>query len=188
MILTEQYAIGHIGKTGGRALQHIWSAAGIDFQLSKYSKHDPLNSSPSYKRSMYALTIRRLPQREMSWNHEFNKGEQFHRVRTADEIIDLHPGENELQRMVEGVTISHWLRCEHLITDAERFIQEMHDVCLHIDPTMIPTFSLTYDHDIWSFYTRKQVRDLYAASPGWTHVERMVYGDLMISEAGDDID
>jgi hypothetical protein len=191
MVIGETFAYGHIPKTGGDAV-HAWLAAVRGLAVDSPGdpgKHDFFWERGLY-RPVYALSIRRLPFWALSYLHELAyhpAAARRYGIPPDDPVrpehaLRLAPDEYLRQHRAGGREVAVWLRMENLFDDVVRFIDR------HVRPVTadlrrrlaaVPTKGRrNYDHDVDSFFTRRQIAALYEQSPAWAAVERRVYGGL----------
>lgn len=181
MILTDRYAIGHIGRTGGDNCLIYFEAMGIKLDKSlggmgnaaKHKTFDEAEVDVPY----YGITFRRLPYREMSFRQcRFPK-------HTAQQMIELHESETALCAMIANRKISYVLRSEHLIEDVARFLWWFEGMDFEATRASLKAVRAKHfqgnNYPILDFFGRDGLRRLYDASPTWSRIEREVYGELL---------
>jgi hypothetical protein len=197
MVIGDTFAYGHIPKTGGDAV-HAWLSQieGLEVDpINQVRKHECF-STRGVRRSLYVLSIRRLPFWALSLLHELAVHPDVAReygippdntVRPEYAFL-LKADDCLMQYQAFGRQVSVWLRMEHLFDDLLQFINE------HIRP-VTPEFrrqllavrtkgQRSYNHNVDAFFTPDQIAELYATFPIWAAVERKVYGSLYGQDAG----
>jgi hypothetical protein len=203
MVIGETFAYGHIPKTGGDAV-HSWLAQIDGLQV------DPLSEARKHhyfwerdiRKSVYVLSIRRLPFWTLSYLHQlaFHPAAARHYGIPPDDTVQpeyafaLKPDEYLRQHQVGGREIGVWLRMEYLFDDVIRFIEEyIQPVTTHLRQRLlaVPTKGQRdYNHNVLDFFTPDQIAAVYARNPIWSAVETNVYGGLYGQEraSGNELD
>jgi SAM-dependent methyltransferase len=185
MVIGEQFAWGHLEKTGGDATIELFLVLPELVRFadppSSEEKHTAFPSrAEEIQGKVLALNIRRLPSWVLS--------RALHRARYG-EYPDYEPlpmmSPQEMaesvdadQRLLEfmdhhELTIDRWLRTEFLAHDFLAFASEFTEVSeaqrreiLELGGSRLGT-PLTYDH---------RIRTMYERNPDWAAVEQQVYG------------
>lgn len=191
MIIGRHFVWGHIGKTGGDATRMLFDlfpdliVAADD--ISDPRKHDTFRARGILPDAgLFALNIRRLPCWVVSFvNHvkdthvgyTLPPSSLLCRARLPDRLIANYTDHGQYP-------IHRWLRMEYLREDVQAFIHEKlrpisdHEaVTIRHCETNPPR---DYDHNIYQWFTRKEVEQLYAHNPLWREIEQRVYGDLLL--------
>jgi hypothetical protein len=191
MIIGEDFAWGHLGKTGGHTTwelfhlfpQLIVSADGLGHE----SQHTPFAERRTEIEGKHlALNIRRLP----SWMLSYH----MHRAQFGDypdyrPIPMVSPHDmavsDDADRHLAGFTddgrleIDFWLRTEHLLDDFLAFISGYVDLTPK-DRARIAGFGRrnvgTYDRRLSHWFSSAHVELMYRSNPVWAAIEEVVYG------------
>jgi hypothetical protein len=198
MIIGPTFAIGHIPKTGGDAL-HAWCDALQDRRLDVDSPLSPLkhlsfaDRSDCHGRQRYVLTLRRLPEWTLSYLQEttFHATEQL-RWDFQEAGESLRPSAALLQpyadiRLAElrkDWTVTDWLIAgDSLLDQLQRFL-EQHYRPLTAEEKAAMSGALVkpprmYNRDVRSWWTRREIEQIYRLNPTWSAIENMIYGGLL---------
>lgn len=191
MIWTPHFVIGHIGRTGGDAakiiIHYTLRYGGESHELEPNlrftglfdaDKHRPFDGTEP----MRVLSFRRLPAFILSIR-------QHHKVYARVDLGDgeacsyLTNGDDELRRFTADGTwsVDKWLRCEYLRDDIcallteiyrERFNNKMKAVLYSAETKA----TVPYNHNVFDFFTSKQLYRLYEKNPRWAEIEYRLYG------------
>lgn len=193
MIETEHFTVGHIGRTAGDAVNFIlnatlWYMDGKAYYKSDSmwgtDKHRPFDGSEKFR----VLGFRRLPSYVLSIRqHHLTYARVSPVVWTSDFCCKLCNGDNELKRITcnNSYSIDHWLRCEYLRDDICALLTKFYDgdkftfdakAVLYSASTKTP---VPYDHNVFNFFTSKQIDSLYSLNPQWTQIEQELYGSIL---------
>src|SRR5262245_6502647 len=191
MVIGEEFAYGHIPKTGGDAV-HAWLAQidGLEVDPLDQARKHQYFWEREVQKPLYVLSIRRLPFWALSYLHELAyhpAAARHYGIPASDTVRPEHafaltPDEYLTQHQKGGRKIGVWLRMESLFEDTVRFVDE------HVQPVTpelsrrllsVPTKGQRgYDHDVNAFFTTEQITALYSRHPVWASIEMQVYGSL----------
>jgi hypothetical protein len=195
MIVSDRFVWAHIPKTGGDAtatmLGQVPRLIVSADDLGDHAKHAPLASrGASIGDRLVVANTRRLP----AWALSYMRHRELFGLppdytpqgpRTADAIVAESAADGWLDEIVGDHEIDFWIRQEHLVEDVVRFLRE-HAELTPAEEASIRSIGRVNDHQPRfrrlrqrfprSFFTKAQIRTLYANNPRWAAVERRVYG------------
>ncbi len=194
MVIGEQFAWGHLEKTGGDATIELFLVLP---ELVRFA--DPPSSEEKHtafprraeeiRGKVLALNIRRLPSWVLSRAlHRARYGEfpdyEPLPMMSPQEMAESVDADQRLLEFLDNheLTIDRWLRTEFLADDFLAFASEFTEVpeakrreILELGGSRLGT-PLTYDHRIDQWFTGDQLRTMYERNPEWAAVEQLVYG------------
>jgi len=190
MIIGEKFVIAHIPRTGGDALKSYYRS--LELPGSIYGDDDPekhgIPSDYILENRDLILTIRRLPEREISFYEFHNSRDESpiaeNRERPGEFLAERGEGESWIGPFTDygRRVVSHLIRSEFLFDDLVEVMRLYHD----IDPEAIRLgrFARTkprgeYDREISRRFTKAELRRLYERSPIWSSLESRAYGDIL---------
>ena len=202
MVIGEQFAWGHLEKTGGDATVDFFMAVPELVRFadppSSPEKHCRFDSrEPETRGKVLALNIRRLPAWVLSralhvarygtypdWEPlSMPSPQQMAERSDGDQRLSEFTGDGKLK-------IDRWLRTEFLGDDFLAFISEFIEVpeskrreILELAHERRGT-PLQYDHDLDHWFSRDQIRTMYENNPAWSALERQLYGSLDLCADG----
>jgi hypothetical protein len=181
VIVADDFAIGHIGRTGGDAAKALFLACGVEFDKRLGSPSNPAKhktfTEAGIVRPVFGLTIRKLPYREMSYRAMVCK------AASSEHMIKLHEGETILSRFCEsGVTV--FLRSENLKDDIANFLVIQRggtraEYLKKMEGVATKGYVGNAHYKPIEFFGERGIKRLYDASPTWAKVELGVYGELV---------
>jgi hypothetical protein len=194
MIVGEDFAWGHMGKTGGDATYILFQCL-PDLIVRAHPPEDP-EKHKSFREAgetdkKLVLNMRRLPGLVLSYVHHarrYGLGTDFPKgtvITPAEAVFFPRP-----ERMIRNHTddgrlaIHRWLRMERLREDFLGFAATLRPLApaetlsIRRAATKSP---MDYDHDVRNFFTDAQIEALYRNNPTWTHYEELIYGDVPVS-------
>lgn len=190
MIIGKDFACGHIGKTGGDALVTLFAAV-PDLVLhadaiSDSRKHDTFQARGLVGTNrMLILSIRRLPCWVISMVNQIKSlgprfriptSEIYSRSQLADEFIRTYTNNG-------SIPIHTWLRMEYLRDDLIAFLDRSVRKLSAAEKASIQTIQTNpardYDHNVFEWFTRREVARLYRLNPRWAAIEALAYGGLL---------
>jgi hypothetical protein len=196
MVIAERFAWAHLPKAGGDAATKMFLAVPGLVQFC-----DPPDSNdkhlPFFAREdevadrLLVVNFRRLPTWQLSAAHHRARHGLYPDfepipVPEADELVSGSDADDLLRWMTDHgrFRINRWLRMEELEQDVLALISEL-DLLSDEAAAAIRAVGRVntgdYEHDLRARFSDAQLRRLYAANPGWTAVERQLYGDLLVS-------
>lgn len=191
MIIGHKFAWGHLPKTGGDATLAFFN------QFPELILHaDEANTNVKHDLFPYreqeiagkilALNIRRLPAWTLSYEHHKSRSGVYPEYRPLPMSSTLEMAKSNLpDRMIRWFTnggefrIERWLRTEYLYHDLLDFVSTFTEVSEHQLQAVLrlqKVNAMKYSHDISEWFTRDQIRDMYASNPLWSFIEQEVYG------------
>ena len=188
MITHPKFVIAHIPRTGGTALKQITATLKLpDIQIIS-RPHLEQHGTPDLRGRDLILTIRRLPQRELSHVKLAYQTGTLHLTdqRLPNETIGqlanrMLSGEDQIIRMTAAGKnhVTHYIRMERLrddLTDVLARYFPLTDEQRALIQTAQTQPPLSYDHDIGQYFTAEDIAELYRQSPHWTRHEKRAYG------------
>lgn len=192
MITCPKFVIGHIAKTGGDAVKQICAAV-FESGLEQDYYIDTIFGSTKHRsftgnELCRVLSFRRLGSFIMSiaYHDHFLGGRPLW---TPEFCCQLKNGDDSLNTMTQNYTvlIDKWLRCEILRVDLidlfkEKYgnmFTERHEQIIYNTPTK---HSMSYDHDVYKFFTKNQLQILYENNPQWANIEKQLYVNIPVEK------
>ena len=193
MVIGEQFAWGHLPKTGGqatRAMFRVFAELIVFADPAGFEQYTTFRERENEVRGkLLALNLRRLP----AWilSHENHKAripalphpkpnpisspEQMASSKLPDECLSIFTDGGRLQ-------IGTWVRTEFAADDLLELASRFTDVTPEQRRLVhgIEIDELDYDHDTRHWFSEKRLERLYAGNPSWAAIEREVYGDTML--------
>jgi len=183
MIESDRFIIGHIPKTGGDAVKQIIESLGLPGVSMNWigdpKKHDPITEDPG---KSYILTLRRLPERELSGYYHCVIHEGIEPVADpAEWILERCLSEEALQRhTLNGLFRPDFvIRSEDLRDDLLAVLRHFYDLTARQEILVQTTptkGSNVYNRSIEDHFTKDQIQELYNRSPLWREIEEQAYG------------
>lgn len=194
MVIGENFAWGHLQKTGGDATLGMFQLF-PDLILhadprNVQEKHRPFGEPEhDIQGKLLLCNLRRLPAWSLSWAQHHSQHRSVRRdgnpvLMPSPQQMAARPlGDRQLADLTgDGrFTVDRWLRTEHLGDDFIAFVSELTEITPPIRDR-IEAFeqvnALDYDHLIEHWFTPAQVRRMYASNPAWAAFEERVFGNL----------
>ena len=202
MIIGDDFAWAHIGKTGGDATAQYFMLVkdrlGLAIDAPDYRFKHRGFAKEVRRRKLY-LNIRRLPSWYLSFaNHatRFGLAPDFRPLPrpTREQMIDPHRTygdhgsladypDRTLLRYTRNrkLKIRGWFRMEFLLEDIVAFLRTR----IEVDAALLRSLEQcrtknhgSYDHDWRKQFSDSDVRVLYLNNPVWASIEREAYGGL----------
>lgn len=188
MITSPRFVLAHIPRTGGTAIKQITATLNLpDIQIIT-TPHLEQHKTPDLRGRDLILSIRRLPQRELSHFKLAYQTATLHITdqRRPNETIGqfatrMLSGEAQIIRMTAAgqSPVIHYIRMERLRDDLAAVLSRYFPITVE-QRTLIETARtqppLQYDHDIAQYFTAEDIAELYRRSPHWTRHEKRAYG------------
>lgn len=190
MIYTSRYTIGHIARTGGDATKALVHAvASIDaiesVNIPYYFGNEKHQAFSGHEKGLRVLNIRRLPAYILSIR--VHQSVYTHKPAwSAEDCCTLCNGDSELKRMTNdfNIRVDRWLRCEHLRDDINKLFTEIykdkfttqHKAVLY---SAVTKAKIPYDHNVYNFFSNKQLKRLYNEHLKWAELEHRLYGSIL---------
>jgi hypothetical protein len=188
VVIGEQFAWGHLRKTGGSATLRL-------FQLFPHlvlaadpnedeDKHRPFAEREDEVRDkLLVCNIRRLPSVVLSWSHHVNTWGHKGRpapMRSPHEMSESSWPDRWLSEMTDRgrFKIGWWLRWENLVDDFIHFVSRFTTVSDDKRAQILELGrinALRYDHDVTHWFSNEQMARLYENNPIWAAAEREAY-------------
>jgi hypothetical protein len=192
MVIGENFAWGHLPKTGGDATVLMFRVfpellVSVD-AFGAVRKHDVFaQRADEVEGKTLALNLRRLPSWVLSHaiyvaRHGLHPDYVPRPVPPADELADSDLADTLLGNFIsdDRYTIGHWLRMEHLRSDFVSFISKQTRISLPRRANLMRIRKVNaerYDHRIDQWFRDVQIRRMYERNPLWASVERQLYPD-----------
>lgn len=186
MIFGESWAFGHLPKTGGdaaaRYLQLLEPGCRCD-ALNDPAKHATFwTRGDAHDKQFFLLGIRLLPAWTWSLMQEFNVQPKLLKLfgvpnaATIDFAMSRPFADEYLLSMTQGVTITTWIRQEHLFDDLAGFIRQfVRDVPAAELDRIRETTPTKRGRRRGDPFTASQAAELRRLNPHWARIERQVY-------------
>ncbi|HZU59824.1 MAG TPA: hypothetical protein VE983_02595 [Solirubrobacteraceae bacterium] len=194
-MIGDRLAWAHLPKAGGDATTRMFLAVPglVRFADPPDSddKHLPFFArEPDVEGKLLSMNIRRLPEWKLSAAH--------HRARhglspdyrplplpSAEELASSRDGDALLRWMTDHgrFRIDRWLRMEALEQDVLALVGELGLLNDEVAAAIRAVGRVNvgdYHQDVRATFSDVQMHRLYAGNPGWTALERELYGDLLI--------
>jgi hypothetical protein len=194
MVIGERFAWAHLPKAAGDATRAMLAAVpglvqGSDPAESN-DKHVPFFArEPQLAGRLLVMNIRRLPAWALSAAHhrsvhglhpDYKPGP----LQTADELADQTDPDDLLRWMTDHgrLSVQRWLRAESLEDDLLALLDELGVLTRDVRARVLAVGRVnvtSYDRDLEHWFTPAQIHRLYERNPGWTAIERRMYGGLL---------
>jgi hypothetical protein len=194
LVIGEGFAWVHVPKTGGDATYAMFAAApdlildsdsldSNDKHLGFWARKDALAGK------QLVMNIRRLPAWSLSAAHHkaavgLHPDFEPLPLDSADEMAESTDPDDMLRWLTGGgdFKVDRWLRTEHLEQDVIALLDELGALTPKIDQRVRAVGRVSkqaYERDLAQRFTSAQIERMYARNPGWTAVERRMYGGLL---------
>jgi hypothetical protein len=193
MILSHDFVWAHIPKTGGDAtatmLERVPRLIELADPHDDHIKHSALERRAELiAGKTLVANMRRLP----AWALSYMRHRQHHGLppdytpqgpRPADVVAAESAADAWLDEIIGGYTVDVWIRQERLVEDLVAFLRARADLAAQEETAVRSVGRLNVDRTSrWSrsspsrFFSRSQIKALYANNPRWAEIERSVYG------------
>jgi hypothetical protein len=190
MVIGERFVWGHLQKTGGHATVAMFELFPeivlFADPMDSDDSHTPFNAREEQLRGKsLVMNMRRLPHWTLSWaQHRFTKRPNPRPFESPELMASIRRADWRLSAMIDKgrIRIDRWLRVESLADDFIDVVSEFAEVDsarrdqIH---KLGERNALQYDHDIFHWFTPRQIETMYRNNPLWASVEREVYGNLL---------
>jgi hypothetical protein len=202
MVIGERFAWAHLAKTAGDATSAMFAAIPglVRFADPPESndKHLPFFARESeVAGKLLVMNIRRLPAWTLSGAHHAARSGLFPDYRplaleTPEQMASKTDADDLLRWMTDHdrFAVDRWLRAESLEQDFLALLAELIELTPEIEARVRSIGRVnegSYEDSVESLFSDEQVRRMYARNPGWTEIERRVYGriDALTDRLGD---
>jgi hypothetical protein len=194
VVIGDKFVWAHFPKTAGDSTLALF---GFFPELTRFA--DPVDSNAKHSRfeqrddqldgKVLAMNLRRLPAWELSYrmhrDRHFTEQDGGKLPLLADEMAASTSADGKLTRFLGHgrYRIDHWLRSEHLADDFLDFVSRFATVSRRQRWRVSRSKTLNrnhYEHDLRSWFSGDQLKELYANNPVWSEIERQTYGNLLI--------
>lgn len=208
MIISDKFIWMHVGKAAGtttRAMFYILKGtvdSNINMNEKGYLPHDNIYKRTTFYENEFKyssdylnsldkiLNIRRLPSYILSRSGHAERSHQTspdkkHMLRGFTEGYSNinHHADAVLNYYIEGAKPKYWLRTEYINED---FITCMKNY-YSLDDRIIQRLSAeyknkntSYNKDVFQFFTKAELKEIYSKCPLWAYYEQKLYGSLLI--------
>jgi hypothetical protein len=193
VVIGERFAWAHLAKTAGDATHEMFAAVPglVRFadRLDSNDKHQPFFAREAeVAGKLLVMNIRRLPAWTLSAAHHAAAVGLYPDYRprpleTPDEMTSKTDADDLLRWMTDHdrFAVQRWLRTESLEPDVLALLDELGELTPAVEAAVRAVGRVntrTYDRSVERRFTPEQIRRLYELNPGWTEIERRVYGDI----------
>jgi hypothetical protein len=193
VVIGERFAWAHLAKTAGDATHEMFAAVPglVRFadRLDSNDKHLPFFAREAeVAGKLLVMNIRRLPAWTLSAAHHAAAAGLYPDYRprpleTPDEMTSKTDADDLLRWMTDHdrFVVQRWLRTESLEPDVLALLDELGELTPAVEAAVRAVGRVntrTYDRSVERRFTPEQIRRLYELNPGWTEIERRVYGDI----------
>ena len=99
------------------------------------------------------------------------------------EASGVNNSADNLLRLYDAETVSHWIRTEYLEDDFVSVFSRYLDMTgKDLSALSTKINSTDYARDLGKWYSREDMESLYRKNPLWSELERKVYGNLLYEE------
>jgi hypothetical protein len=191
MVIGEQFAWGHLRKTGGNATLKLFQILPeLIFMADpnhREEKHRPFaEREVNVMGKLLVCNMRRLPSVVLSWCHHINYwGDKGYSIpmKSPHEMSEITTPDAWLSKMTDQgrFEIGWWLRRENLADDFIEFASWFTDVSddkkaeiRAVDRINSPA---DYDREVSHWFSDEHVARLYENNPLWASAEQAAYGN-----------
>jgi hypothetical protein len=194
VVIGDDFAWAHLPKAGGDATQAMFeSVPGLVAFADPTDSNDKhlafSNRRELVSGKLLVMNIRRLPAWILSASHHKARAGIHPEFRplpmaSAEEMAENTEGSGALWWMTEGgqIGIDRWLRTEHLQEDVLSLLEDVGAVgpgVARLVGAVGRRNAANYDHDLATWFSAAQIRQMYERNPLWAGIERSAFGNLL---------